>query len=64
MNKKKKRKLANVRTRPYDEIIDNPVAVLVIGALAILFGIFFAVSQGDNKPIPRNEAISYYPKCR
>lgn len=40
-------------------IIDNPVAVLVVAFLGIILGIFFIVSQTSNKPITRKEAISY-----
>ena len=59
MSKNKSVKPKGRSTRPYDEIMEHPVALLVIGALAILFGIFFILSQGENKPIERGEAISY-----
>ena len=59
MSKNKSVKPKGRSIRPYDEIMEHPVALLVIGALAILFGIFFIVSQGENKPILRDEAISY-----
>ena len=41
------------------DIVNNPVAVLIMGLLAIPAGIFFIVSQSGNKPIMREEAVSY-----
>jgi hypothetical protein len=55
MNKTKKAKNNSYRKN----IIDNPIAVLIMAFLAIPLGIFFIVSQAANKPIPREEALSY-----
>lgn len=40
-------------------IINSPTAILVIAVAAICLGIFFIVSQSDNKFIERKDAISY-----
>ena len=47
------------RSELYDDIMEHPVAVLIIAVLAILFGVFFILSQNENKPVERSEAISY-----
>ena len=39
--------------------IDSPVAVWIMAILGIAIGIFFIVSQSDNKPIPRQQAVAY-----
>ena len=42
------------------DIFNYPIALVVIGILAIIFGLFFALSEEfSNRPIPRSEAISY-----
>lgn len=40
-------------------IMDSKPAVLFVAIASILMGIFFIISQGDNKPIERSQAISY-----
>jgi len=42
-----------------NRILDKPGLVLATGILGILLGIFFIVSQKDNKPIVRADALSY-----
>lgn len=42
-----------------DDIINSPTAMLVIAVVAICMGAFFIFSQNDNKPIAREEAVSY-----
>lgn len=42
-----------------DYIINSLPAMLVVAAMAICMGVFFIVSQRENKPIERAEAISY-----
>ena len=39
--------------------MDSKPAVLLVAIASILMGIFFIISQGDNKPIERSQAISY-----
>ncbi len=39
--------------------MNSKPAVLFVAIASILLGIFFIVSQGANKPIPRSEAVSY-----
>ncbi len=41
-------------------IMNSKPAVLIIAIASILLGIFFIISQGDNRPIERSEAISYF----
>ena len=57
MSKKKKERFSS--TGKYDAVMESPIALTVIGILAILFGIFFMVSQTGNKPVERAEALSY-----
>lgn len=57
MSKKKKERFSS--TGKYDAVMESPIALTVIGVLAILFGIFFMVSQTGNKPVERAEALSY-----
>lgn len=55
----------SIKTRKYTNrgnIMDNAPAVLVMAFLAIALGIFFIVSQGVNKPVLREEAVSYSGK--
>lgn len=40
-------------------VMDNPLAVLAVAVMCIILGIVFIVSQTDNKPISRNDAVSY-----
>lgn len=42
-----------------NDIMESKGAVLFVAIAIILLGIFFIVSQSDNKPIPRSEAVSY-----
>lgn len=41
-------------------IMDSKPAVLFVAIASILLGIFFIVSQSDNKPIERAQAVSYF----
>lgn len=38
---------------------ENPVVVMVVAVLAILFGVFFTFMQNSNQPILREEAVAY-----
>lgn len=42
-----------------NDIMDNPIAVLIAAVLSIILGISFIITQKDNKPIPRKAALSY-----
>ena len=42
-----------------DAIMENPIAVFVVGILAIALAIIFIVSQNSNTPVTREEAIAY-----
>ena len=53
------KKKASHRRSLGDDIMQSKPAILFIAIAGILLGIFFIVSQGANKPIPRSEAISY-----
>ena len=54
-----KKKTSKKRSAGGDIFTSRP-ALIVIGILAIVFGLFFALSgELSNKPIPRTEAISY-----
>ena len=57
MSRKQKMKYADYSYRNY--AINNPIAVWVMAVLGIAVGIFFIVSQSDNKPIPREQAVAY-----
>lgn len=50
--------MSKTKKTKYD-IMDNPIAVLIIAVLSIILGIFFIVTQNDNNPIPRKDALSY-----
>lgn len=57
MSKKQKTKYNDYSYRNYG--INNPVTVWIMAVLGIAVGIFFIVSQSDNKPIPREQAVAY-----
>lgn len=57
MSRKQKAKYNDYSYRNY--AIDSPVAVWIMAILGIAIGIFFIVSQSDNKPIPRQQAVAY-----
>ena len=42
-----------------DSIMASTPLVLFVAVASIILGIFFIVSQNENKPIPRSEAVSY-----
>ena len=42
-----------------DEIMKSKPTLIVMGILAIILGLFFALSEGSNAPISRSEAVSY-----
>lgn len=54
-----KKKKSSDRGSFGDRILQSKPAVLTVAILGILLGIFFIVSQGDNKPISREAAVSY-----
>ena len=56
---KKRSSGGHTSNRYTDGILNSVGAVLTISILAIVFGIFFIVMQADNKPIPREEALTY-----
>ena len=43
-------------------ILESPKVTVIFGILAIIFGLFFALIQSVNKPIPRSEAVAYSGK--
>ena len=42
-----------------DSVLESKRGTIIVGILAILFGAFFALTQIDNKPISRTEAVAY-----
>ncbi len=42
-----------------DAVLESPVGCFIIAAVAIFMGIIFIVTQSDNKPVSREEAIAY-----
>lgn len=42
-----------------DTVIDSPVAVIVMSVLAMIMGVIFLFSNGSNRPIPPEDAVSY-----
>ena len=42
-----------------DSILESKKGSVIVGIIAIVFGLFFALTQSVNKPIPRTEAVSY-----
>ncbi len=42
-----------------DSVLESKTGSIIVGILGILFGVFFALTQSGNKPIPRSEAIAY-----
>lgn len=42
------------------DIEDHPFAVLIVAVLGICLGMIFILSQADNKPIPRQEAVGHH----
>ena len=42
-----------------DSVLESKTGAIIVGILAILFGAFFALTQIENKPIPRPEAVAY-----
>lgn len=42
-----------------DAIFESKTGMLIVSVITVIFGIFFIVSQNENKPIPRSEALSY-----
>ncbi len=43
----------------YGRILDNPIAVIILSVLAMAMGLFFIISQNENTPVPREEAVAY-----
>ena len=58
-NKSKNKELVNYKKTWADSILDNPIACVVAGLVAIVFGAFFIFLQSDNKPITKAEAEAY-----
>ena len=42
-----------------DSVLESKTGAIIVGILAIIFGAFFALTQIENKPIPRSEAAAY-----
>ena len=42
-----------------DSVLESKTGAIIGGILAILFGAIFALTQIENKPIPRSEAVAY-----
>ena len=42
-----------------DSVLESKTGAIIVGILAIIFGAFFALTQIENKPIPRSEAVAY-----
>ena len=42
-----------------DSVLESKRGAIIFGILTILFGAFFALTQIENKPIPRSEAVAY-----
>ncbi len=55
MGKNKKKETATLA----GAVIDSPVAVLVVAALALIMAVIFIFSNRINRPIPLEEAVAY-----
>ena len=42
-----------------DRVLESKTGAIIVGILAIIFGAFFALTQIENKPISRSEAVAY-----
>lgn len=42
-----------------DSVLESKTGAIIVGILAIIFGAFFALTQIENKPISRSEAVAY-----
>ncbi len=42
-----------------DSVLESKTGAIIVGILAIIFGAFFALTQIENKPIPRSEVVAY-----
>ena len=52
--------MSEMKNKSYKDVIMNsPIAVAILGVLAILFGIAFVFLRPDNTPITRQEAVAY-----
>jgi len=56
---KKKKRTRTGRADLADAVLESKPATLAFAILVILCGLFMALSQRNNKPIPREEAIVY-----
>lgn len=54
-----KQNSSNATKNLASQIMDNPVATVIIGILSILLGLFFIVLSTQNTPVTREEAIAY-----
>lgn len=45
-----------------DSILESKTGSIIFGILAIIFGVFFALIQSINNPIPRSEAVAFSGK--
>lgn len=42
-----------------DRVLESKKGAVIVGILAIIFGLFFALTESVNKPISRSEAVAY-----
>lgn len=52
-------KKANKQTNHVSPIMESPVAVLIVAVLSLILCVIFSFSNRANRPVPREEAISY-----
>ncbi len=54
----KGRKFTDRRTWA-DAVLESKNGAIIVGIIAIVFGVFFALTTVQNNPIPRSEAVAY-----
>lgn len=47
------------QTKSFTPMIESPVSVLIVAVLALILCVIFSFSNRANRPVPREEAISY-----
>lgn len=51
--------MSNSKAHITNHIVASPIAITVVAVLGIILGLCFILMEGDNRPIAREDAISY-----
>ena len=60
----KKKRFTNDRHSWADSILESKKGAIIVGIIAIIFGVFFALTTCINDPITRSEAVAYSGEFR